>query len=184
MSHNSPFKKVSSKIVYQNAWIKIHEDDVIRPDGSKGIYGYMESNNSVQVAAINENRELYLVRAYRYPTDTWGWELPGGGGEGEEAIIASRRELAEETGITAKKWTLLGKPLVCNGLMTERQAVLLAEDITVGTRISSDDDDLVTDGRFMSFTEIDQLIENGDIDDGMTLTCLFLVNRHLSQRAD
>lgn len=182
MSHDSPFKKVSSKIVYQNPWIKIHEDDVIRPDGSRGIYGYMESNNSVQVAAVNENRELYLVRVYRYPTDTWGWELPGGGGEGEEAIAASQRELAEETGITAKKWTLLGKPLVCNGLMTERQAVFLAEDITIGTRVSSDDDDLVTDGRFMSLTEIDQLIEEGDIDDGMTLTCLFLVNRHLSKQ--
>lgn len=184
MNSDSPFKKVASKIVYQNPWIQIREDDVIRPDDSKGIYGYMISNDSVQVAAMNKNRELYLVKAYRYPTDTWGWELPGGGGDGEDVVVASKRELAEETGITADTWTLLGRPLVCNGLMTERQSVLLAEDITIGDRVSSDDDKLVTDGRFMSFAEIDQLIENGGIDDGMTLTCLFLVNRHLSQRAD
>lgn len=182
MNTENPFKTQSSKVVYENPWIRIHEDAIVRPDGSEGIYGYLESKDSVQIVAVNESQEIYLVKAFRYPSKTWGWELPGGGGEGEDIVVASQRELAEETGLTASKWTPLGSPLVCNGLMTERQAVLLAEDLTFGERIDSDDKYLVTDGKFASLDEIDRMIDAGEIDDGMTMTALFLAGRHFAKQ--
>lgn len=179
MTTDNPFQKLSSKVVYQNPWIRVHEDSVVRPDGSEGIYGYLESRDSVKIVALNDKQEVYLVRSFRYPTATWIWELPGGGSDGEDIMVASQRELAEETGITAATWTLLGKTVVCNGLMTERQAVLLAEGLTIGKRATADDAELVTDGKFVSFTEIDQMIDTGEIDDNMTLTGLFLAQRRL-----
>ncbi len=181
MTTENPFKKKSSKIVYENPWIRIHEDAIVRPDGSEGIYGYLESKDSVQIVAVNESQEIYLIKAFRYPSKTWDWELPGGGGEDEDIVVASQRELAEETGLIADKWTHLGSPLVCNGLMTERQAILLAEGLTVGKRIDSDDKYLVTDGKFASLDEIDTMISAGEIDDGMTMTALFLANRHFAK---
>jgi len=182
MTDENPIKTIATKIVYENPWIRIHEDATVRPDGSEGIYGYMESKDSVQIVALNDKREMYLVKAFRYPTKTWGWELPGGGSDGEDIVTASRRELAEETGITAKTWTLLGKPLVCNGLMTERQAVLLAEDLTIGERIDADDALLVTEGKFVSFDDTYAMIDAGEIDDDMTLAALFLAKIHLDKR--
>ena len=179
MNTENPFKTQSSKVVYENPWIRIHEDAIVRPDGSDGIYGYLESKDSVKIIALNDKQEVFLVRSFRYPTASWIWELPGGSSDGEEILTASKRELAEETGITAESWTSLGKTVVCNGLMTEHQAVLLAQELTIGARIAADDVQLVTEGKFVSSTEIDQMISNGEIDDNMTLTGLFLAQRWL-----
>lgn len=180
MNDNNPWKTLSSKTVYQNPWIKVREDSVVRPDGSEGIYGVMESKDSVMIVVLNDSNEVFLIRTFSYPVSSWSWELPGGGGEGEDAETASKRELAEETGITANKWTSLGKMRVCNGLMTERMTVFLAQDLSFGDKLDSDDKDLISHGKFVSFDEIDQMIDNGEIDDGQTMTGLFLAQRFLN----
>ena len=120
--------RVSSKIAYQNPWITIHEDQTRDRAGNLGIYGYMESRNSCMVVAVDEHERIYLVRGFRYPSQSFGWELPGGGGDGEDLLTASKRELEEETGIVAQSWEKLGEAYVCNGLMTEKMAVCLAHE--------------------------------------------------------
>jgi 8-oxo-dGTP pyrophosphatase MutT (NUDIX family) len=181
MNNENPWKTLSSKTVYQNPWIKVREDSVMRLDGSKGIYGVMESKDSVMVVVLNDNNEVFLIRIFRYPTSSWGWELPGGGGDDEDAEVASKRELAEETGIIANKWMLLGKTRVCNALMTERMAVYLAQDLSFGDKLDSDDNDLISHGKFFSFDEINQMIDTSEIDDDQTITGLFLAQRLLNK---
>jgi 8-oxo-dGTP pyrophosphatase MutT (NUDIX family) len=182
MNNDNPWKTVSSKTVYENPWMRVREDAVIRPDGSNGIYGVMESKDSVMVAVLNDKDEIFLIRTFSYPASSWSWELPGGGGEGEDAEAASRRELIEETGITADTWQLLGKARVCNGLMTEKMAVFLARDLSFGEQQAADDKDLISHGTFVSFAEVDAMIEKGEIDDGQTMTALYLVQRWLAHR--
>jgi 8-oxo-dGTP pyrophosphatase MutT (NUDIX family) len=179
MKEDNPWKVRSSKIVYSNPWIQVREDAVITPEGRDGIYGVIESKDSVMIAVLNEKNELYLIRTFSYPVSSWSWELPGGGSEREDMETAARRELAEETGITARQWIQLGKTRVCNGLMTEKTAIYLARDLTFGKKLEADDAGLISDGRFFSIEAIHEMIRSGDIDDGQTITGMYLVEQWL-----
>lgn len=171
----NPFKTLSSKIVYQNPWIRVREDAIIRPDGSEGIYGVIESHDSVMVGAVNEENEVYIIHSYSYPAQKWHWELPAGSSDGEDILLASKRELAEETGIVAANWQQLGVTRVADGLMTEKMATLVATDLTFGDKLVSDDEGLIDDGKFASLEEIHQLINSGEMDEGQTITSLYFI---------
>jgi 8-oxo-dGTP pyrophosphatase MutT (NUDIX family) len=181
MRSDNPWKIIRSKTVYQNPWILVREDEVMRPNGEPGIYGVVESSDSVMICAMNNRRELYLIRSFSYPAQAWRWELPGGGNDGDDATTAAQRELREETGITAETWTQLGDIRVCDGLMTERTKIMLAEGLTLSDVPEADDNDLISDRRFASLDEIYQMVQSGEIDEGQSLTALYLVERYLRQ---
>lgn len=178
----NPWTIKSTRIAYENPWMRVREDSVITPSGKDGIYGYIEANNSVMVIAFNEKREVYVVRTFRYPVKTWNWEVPGGGGDNQHPIEAGKRELEEETGITAKTWDELGATSVCNGFTNETMTTLLARDLDFGGNKEDDVDEQVTDGKFCSLAEIDAMITSGDINDGQTMTALYLLNRWLARQ--
>ena len=177
MNDANPWQKVSSKIVYENPWMRVREDEVTRPDGSDGVYGVLESRDSVVIVAMNNEGEVCLIRSFSYPVSSWSWGLPGGGGDDEAPEEAAKRELAEETGLIAKKWKLLGKTRVCSGFMTEKMFVYLAQDLSFGVRPHADDKELIEQGKFVSFDEIDTMIARNEIDDTQTITGLYLARR-------
>jgi len=179
MNNLHPYKTVTSKTVYKNPWIRVREDKIIKPDGSEGIYGVIESNDSVMIVVLNDENEVYLIQAYSYPDQSWNWELPGGGGDGEEAIVASKRELLEETGIIAQSWTLLGKTRVCNGLMTERQSTYLARNLTMTNK--KETEAVVGQGKFYTLSAVSSMIAQAKINDGQSLTGLYLAERLLNR---
>lgn len=178
---NNPFKTLSTKTVYQNPWIRVREDQVVRPDGSEGIYGVIESKDSVVVGAVNDQGEIYLIHSFSYPAQSWQWELPGGGSDGEEIVLASKRELAEETGIVAAEWSDLGSIRVCDGLMTERMHVLLATNIEHGEKPHSDDQGVISDGRFFTFEEVEAMVADGRVDEGQSIAALYMIEKHLAK---
>jgi 8-oxo-dGTP pyrophosphatase MutT (NUDIX family) len=171
MQKPSPFKTLSSRIAYENPWMKIREDKIVRPDGSEGIYGVLESNDSVAIVVVNDREEIGFNRIFRYPIQEWKWELPGGGGEGDEAAEASRRELMEETGIEAETSIVLGRTRVCNGFMTEYQSNVLMTGLTYSE--ATDKAEGIDTFTFYSIETIDEMIQNGDIDDGQSLAALY-----------
>ena len=127
MSRENPWKRLSSRVVYQNAWITVREDQVIRPDGKPGIYGVVETRIAAGVAAITENRELYLVGQFRYPTNEYSWEIIEGGTDGgESALSGAQRELKEEAGITAAHWEQLGGEIHLTNCHSSEIGVLFA----------------------------------------------------------
>lgn len=180
MRTDKPWKILSSEIKYENPWIKIHEDKVITPLGGEGIYGYMQSNDSVLVAVLNNRHELYLIRKFDYPVQKWDWELPGGGGDKQNSVEASRRELKEETGISAEAWEVLGSARICGGLMTERVTICLARDLSFdGEKELSNEQ--IDEQKFFSMAQIDAMIESGDIDTSPTITAIHFVQKWLSR---
>lgn len=183
MRLDNPWKVVSSKIVYQNPWMRIREDAVVTPTGGDGIYGLMESHDSVMITVLNDKNELYLIRTFSYPAASWNWELPGGQSDGEATDKASQRELEEETGILAKSWEKLGKTRVCNGFMTERMATYLARDIVLTGEKEISNEQIDT-ARFIPMDEVDAMIECGEINDGQSITGIHLVQKWLSRNKD
>lgn len=180
MRTDKPWKILSSEIKYKNPWMQIREDKVITPLGTDGIYGVMESNDSVMIAVVNDKYELYLVRTFAYPAQSWNWELPGGGGDNEDAVIASQRELEEETGIRAAAWEKLGTTRVCNGLMTEKMTVYLARDLSFdGTKETADEQ--IDEGKFFAMSDVDTMVADGRINDGQSITGIHLVQKWIER---
>ena len=129
----NPWRKISSREVYENPWIRVREDEVVRPDGGPGIYGVVHFKNvAVGVLAV-EGDELYLVGQYRYTLDTYSWEITEGGcAEGEDTLDAARRELEEETGLRARRWEKLGEAHLSNSATDEYAVWYLATELTQG----------------------------------------------------
>ena len=89
----SPWKTLASRLVYENAWVRLREDRIERGDGRQGIYGVVEIRPSVGVLAVNDRDELLLVGQWRYPHAKYSWEIPRGGshdGETDMQLTAAR----------------------------------------------------------------------------------------------
>ena len=129
----NPWRRVSTRAVYDNPWISVREDAVVRPDGRPGIYGVVHFKNvAVGVLAV-EGEELYLVGQYRYTLERYSWEIPEGGcPAGEDPLEAAGRELEEETGLRARRWTKLGEAHLSNSVTDELAIWYLAEELEHG----------------------------------------------------
>ena len=173
---NSPYQTLSTKTVYQNPWITVEENQIIHPDGREGIYSVVKTNDSVVIIPVNQNDEIFLIQSFSYPAQKWHWELPAGGSDQEDYIIASKRELQEETGITASHWTQIGLARPMDGIMPERIAVLLATDLQLGE--PTEHDGTIKDRKFFTLDQINAMVTNGDIDEGITLTALYYYLLH------
>jgi 8-oxo-dGTP pyrophosphatase MutT (NUDIX family) len=129
----NPWQTVGSRTVYRNPWLSVREDRVVRPDGTEGIYGVVEILPSCGIVAVRDDGQLALVGQWRYVHGKFSVEIPTGGSEaGETPLEAARRELAEETGLRAGRWTALGTVDNSNGVTTDVAHLFLARNLESG----------------------------------------------------
>lgn len=132
-THN-PWQTLSTEVKYQNPWISVREDQVLNPGGGRGIYGVVTmKNKALGIVPVDAEGNTWLVGQYRYSLNEYSWEIPMGGGPVELDILESaQRELKEETGMTAARWTRIARLHTSNSVTDEEGFVFLAEDLTSG----------------------------------------------------
>ena len=165
----NPWKTLSTRDVYENPWIHVRHDEVIRPDGQPGIYGVVHyKNKAIAVLPIDDEGYTYLVGQYRYTLDIYSWEIPEGGcPEGEEPLEAAKRELLEETGLTAEHWTQLGTAHLSNSVSDEGAILFLATGLTQGEAQPEGTEKLEV--RRMEFAEALRMVMTGEITDSLAV---------------
>ena len=130
----NPWKTLEKKMIYENPWIIVKEHKVINPGGKQGIYGKVSfKNKAIGIIPLDNDLNTWLVGQYRYTLNEYSWEIPMGGGPlSEDNLTSAKRELKEETGITASNWTRLLRIHTSNSVTNEEGFVFLAEDLLLG----------------------------------------------------
>lgn len=170
-THN-PWQRESSKVVYENPWMRVREDQVTRPDGKPGIYGVVEFRNwAIGVVPVTAEGDTILVGQFRYPLDHYSWEIvEGGGAKTDSPLESAMRELREETGITAKRWTYLGELALSNSVTDEIGCVFLAEDLSFGESEPEGTEELAI--QRVPLEEAYRMAMTGEIADGLAIVGL------------
>lgn len=161
----------SSRIAFDNPWIRVTEDTVEMPDGSTGAYGVVTVKHpSVFVVAMTEREEVVLIMLDRHTTGP-GIEVPAGGTDGEPALVAAQRELEEETGHRAAHWTEIGRMNALNGICRAPEIVFLATGLS---RVEAHGaaDEGISAVRAVPWPRVLDMVRDGSIRDGETVAAL------------
>src|SRR5271170_7360351 len=164
---------LSSTVLYEGKLFKIFSDHIIEPNGVDTTREVIRHNGSVVILAVDDSKSkrdplIVMERQYRHAAGQYLWELPAGKIDGDEArLAAAKRELIEETGYRAKKWTPLVRYFASPGFLGEWLQVFLAEKLTLGDAKPEEDERI--DLFLISLSELLRLIDAGAILDGKTL---------------
>ena len=181
-AHN-PWQTLHTAVKYQNPWISVREDQVLNPSGGQGIYGVVSmKNKALGIVPIDAEGNTWLVGQYRYPLNEYSWEIPMGGGLLELDVLESaQRELKEETGLTAARWTRIARLHTSNSVTDEEGFVYLAEGLTQGALEPEETEDL----RLwkLPLAEAIQMVMDDQITDGISVAGLLKAEKVLAARA-
>ncbi len=179
-------KVISSKVVFKGKVFEVHRDEVIEPSGAKNTREIIRHNGSVVILAVDESRnpldpDVILERQYRHAAGQFLLELPAGRVEpGEATLAAAKREMIEETGYRARRWTLLTKYFASPGFLGEWMQIYLAREIRDG-KAQPEPDEQIEVIR-MPLSEALALVSLNKIHDGKTLIGLMLFERLLREK--
>jgi len=176
-------KILESKLAYEGPLFRVMRDHIIEPGGRESYRDVIRHNGSVVILAVNPGKKkkdpwVVMERQYRHAAGQFLWELPAGKlDKGEGALEGARRELAEETGYQAQKWTMLVEYFASPGFLGESMKVFLAEGLTAGEAHPEDDEQI--DFRLVKFSDLLDMVEKGKIVDGKTMISALLYARQL-----
>lgn len=172
--------KINSETIFAGKVLTVKKDDIRLPDGNKGYREYCEHNGAVAVIPVDKDGTVYMVRQYRYACGRDFLEVPAGKYDyiGEPPIKAAARELKEETGLTAKNMVFIGNYISSPAILTEKIALFMATDLTVG-ETDFDDDEFINIEKYPLNKLVDMVI-GGEIEDGKTIAAVLKANKILS----
>jgi len=169
---------LSSEVVYQGKLFRVLHDKLLEPGGKPSERDVIRHNGSVVILAIDNSKSkknpyIVIERQYRHAANQYLWELPAGKLEpNEDPLAGAQRELAEETGYSAKKWKPLVEYFASPGFLGESMKVFVAEGLVAGDAHPEADEDI--DFRLVKLSDVIKMIEKGAILDGKTLSSVLL----------
>ncbi len=174
----NPWQKLTSKVIYDNPWITVREDNVINPGGGNGIYGTVHFKNiAIGIVPVDEEDFTWLVGQYRYPLDVFSWEIPEGGGPLDvDPLHSAQRELKEETGILADNWEKIITIHTSNSVTNEMGHIYMATGLRFG---EAEPEESEGDLRVMRIHLRDavEMVMDNRITDSLSMTGLLKVAR-------
>lgn len=171
-------KLLSSRLSYKGKVFNVYTDTVLEPGGHRNTRDVIRHNGSVVILAVDESKnpndpDIILERQYRHATGQFLIELPAGRIEpGEKPLAAAKREMIEETGFRARRWTLLTKYFASPGFLGESMQTYLARDIREGVATPEADEHIEI--HRIPLSEAMRLVATNQIHDGKTLIGLSL----------
>ncbi|MBO9151586.1 NUDIX domain-containing protein [Chitinophaga sp. GCM10012297] len=171
-TQQNPWQILESTVPYDNRWIRLTEHQVINPAGGRGIYGIVHFKNlAIGVVALDEEQNIYLVGQYRLAIDAFSWEIPEGGGPlGTDPLESAKRELLEETGLTASRWEPIIHMHLSNSVSDEAGIVYLARGLRQGEAEPEETEQLFL--QKIPFMEAYQMVKDHRITDSLSLAAI------------
>lgn len=172
MKEENPWQTLESETKYDNNWIRLTEHQVINPSGGKGIYGEVHFKNyAIGILPLDEEYNTWLVGQYRYPLKAYSWEIPEGGGPLNEAPLDSaRRELLEETGMSAQTWVEIQRMHLSNSVSDELSIIYVAKNLIQGIPMPEETEQLEI--KKLSFEAAYEMVIKGEITDSMSVAAI------------
>ncbi|HYL74945.1 MAG TPA: NUDIX hydrolase [Bryobacteraceae bacterium] len=165
-------KLISSVEKYKNSLFSVTEDHAVDPSGFEIRRAIVQHPGSAVMMAVDDKKRILLVRQYRLPARGNLWELPAGKVDpGETPMQAAKRELIEETGYRARKWTKLVTFYPSPGYVAEKMTIYLATGLKAGAAKPMEDERIET--RWFTAKEVRDGIVNGKIIDAKTMIGYF-----------
>lgn len=177
---------VSSEVVFEGRLFKVVHDKVVEPGGHENERDIVRHNGSAVILAVDsaKNRKnpwVVMERQYRHAAERYLWELPAGKIEpGEDPLEGAQRELAEETGYRAKKWSELAQFWPSPGFVGEWMKLFVAEGLIAGDSAPEEDERIEL--RLVRLNDALKMIDKGAIQDGKTLVGILLFARSRLKR--
>lgn len=182
---NNPWQTLSSRVVYKNPYIELVEEKVIKPNGKKGIYGFVKARKTVGIVAVDDNMNFYLCKQFRYIFKDQTLEIPRGFVEnGETPTRAAIRELKEEANLSAKKLERIGSLRLSAGLLDEEAEVFLAKNVRPTMDTFTDTEREIKEVLKFTLKEMLSMINKGEIKDGLTVGSILLYSTHLDSTTE
>ena len=181
VDQRNPWRRISRRQAYRNNWISVDHDEVVTPAGTAGIYGVVRfANVAIGVVTFDAEGFTHLVGQYRYTLDRYSWEIPEGGApKTEGALACAKRELREETGLSAARWTKLLDLDLSNSVTDETATIYLAEELSSGHAEPEETEQLQV--WRLPFADAVAMALRGEIRDALAVAGLLAAERHLRQ---
>src|ERR1044072_4701916 len=176
----NPWITHSSEDIYDSPWIGVTKHDVTNPNGHPGTYSVVHFKNlAIGTIVLDEANNTWLVGQWRYPIKRYTWEIPEGGGNPDvDPMESAKRELKEETGITAHRWEKILEMHLSNSASDEFCILYLARELEFGEAKPEDDEALEV--MKIPFEEVYARVNAGEITDSLTVAAVLKVKLMLS----
>ncbi len=180
MTHN-PFPLISSEIKYKNPWISVREDRVYRPDGNPGIFWVVTVNDGSIILAVDSDNCVYLNHEYHYALGKYEYKLFWWARDGDEKPLeCAARELSEESGIEAKKWTFLGELHPYTNIVQWTEYLYLAQDLNYFSPHPEAWE--TTKAKKFHLSEVFKMVDNGHITHAASVVAILRAKDILSPK--
>jgi ADP-ribose pyrophosphatase len=161
----------ASDLKFKGRVIDVSSERLRYANGREYDIDFVRHPGAAAVVAVDAAQRLCVVRQYRHGIADFLWEIPAGKLDpGEAPEVCAVRELTEETGVTARRWSSLGLYIPAPGIFTEVIHLFLAEELTVGTARPDADEELEIE--WLPFGEALERVARGDWNDGKTAMAL------------